>query len=203
MELSPAQKRLSYLNRVYLGQAAADVSWLTDGVAIEGDFAGIQAYVQRPVPGAKGAAKRLRARSIRVAETTKKIALDVCREFGAAAPFYVAGGRFLVCAPAAADAAARIAAMQKRVDAEVFARFGAEVAFHVTGAAYRGVRIPRRELFEAHLERKSRPLAHALQDADGWREEAFFAAAGEGWKRCPACLRTVPRVLRVEEGQDI
>ena len=51
--------------------------WPTTGVAIEGDFAGIQGYVLKPVPGARGAAKRLRGRSLQVSALTALIAQKI------------------------------------------------------------------------------------------------------------------------------
>src|ERR1017187_6983191 len=90
------------------GQIAA---WPANGVAIEGDFSGIQRFVLRPVPGASGAARRLRARSFRVLALTRLVAVsleDRFRDAGARL-FYSAGGRFLVVAAASAEWRDRLA----------------------------------------------------------------------------------------------
>ena len=190
MSHSGSLDRLSHLRSVWDGEAPAEARWLTGGLAIEGDFAGIQSYVLKPVPGARGAAKRLRARSFRVADRTKKIADEVCGEFPGSWQFYVAGGRFLICAPREQDWERKLAGIQARLDRKLFEEFGGEVAFHLAGAAYDGDVIPRDALFAAHQKRRARPLEHALLADGGWDEKQFFQAAGEGWGKCPACLRT-------------
>jgi CRISPR/Cas system-associated protein Cas10 (large subunit of type III CRISPR-Cas system) len=68
-------------------------------VAIEGDFAGIQTFILKPVPGAKGAAKRLRGRSFQVSALTALIAHYVQNSYPGARITYLAGGRFLLNAP--------------------------------------------------------------------------------------------------------
>ena len=199
MSDSGVQERLGYLKRVWAGEEPAEPSWLAQGVAIEGDFAGIQTYVLRPVPGARGAAKRLRARSFRVAETTKQIAESVCSEFKVLNPFYVAGGRFLTCVPFDEKWEQKLAGLQAQIDRDLFQRFGGEVAFHLAGAKFEGGTVPTEQLFEQHRRRRARPLEHVLLSEGGWREDQFFAAAGAGWGKCPACLRTASRFHRVED----
>jgi hypothetical protein len=58
------------LRQAWAGQATAAQAnapeWPQAGFAIEGDFSGIQKFVLRPVPGAGGAARRLRSRSFRL-----------------------------------------------------------------------------------------------------------------------------------------
>ncbi len=197
-----AYEQLSKLKRIWTGEAPAGAIWLSEGLAIEGDFAGIQSYVLKPVPGAKGAAKRLRARSFRVAERTKRIANDVRAEFPRASLFYAAGGRFLICAPFETEWKPKLAALQARIDRELFQEFGGEVAFHLAAAPYSDGKIPRDALFEQHRKRRARPLEYALLSESGWRADQFFAAAGEGWGKCPACLRTMQRFKRIDD-QDL
>ncbi len=196
------QERLTKFKRVWTGDQPADVTWPANGLAIEGDFAGIQSYVLKPVPGARGAAKRLRARSFRVAEETIQIADRVCREFQRASLFYVAGGRFLITAPFEKEWEPKLAALQARLDHELFADLGGEVAFHLAAAPYSDAKVPKDRLFEQHRKRRNRPLEHVLLSENGWREDQFFAAAGEGWGKCPACLRTMSRFKRID-GQDV
>jgi hypothetical protein len=45
--------------------------WPESGIALLGDFSGIQSFVFRPVPGTGGAARRLRSRSFRVSAYTE------------------------------------------------------------------------------------------------------------------------------------
>ena len=156
----------------------------------------------KPVPGARGAAKRLRARSFRVAECTKQIADSVCREFQHASLFYMAGGRFLITAPFENEWEPKLAALQARIDHELFLKFGGEVAFHLAAAPYSDGKVPKDRLSEQHQKRRARPQECALLSENGWREDRFFAAAGEGWGKCPACLRTMARLKRVDD-QDI
>src|SRR5437762_14101934 len=47
--------------------------WHDAGFAVMGDFAGIQNFVFRPVPGAGGAARRLRSRSFRVSAYSEMV----------------------------------------------------------------------------------------------------------------------------------
>src|ERR1035437_6235733 len=76
-----------------LGGVCAD--WPASGWAVEGDFVGIQKFVLRPVPGAKGAARRLRGRSLLVVAYSQLIAKAVVEATGGRI-LYLAGGRFLV-----------------------------------------------------------------------------------------------------------
>src|SRR5260221_13519798 len=88
----------------WLDAKALDESgWPQQGLAIEGDFAGIQGYILKPVPGAKGAAKRLRGRSLQVSALTALLAEKVEQTFPQAKIFYSAGGRFLLHAPASPE----------------------------------------------------------------------------------------------------
>src|SRR5260370_86769 len=80
--------------RIWLREKPYDSKWPLAGIALEGDFAGIQQYVLKPVPGARGAAKRLRGRSIQVSAITALVAERVCKSFRGEL-FYSAGGRFL------------------------------------------------------------------------------------------------------------
>jgi CRISPR/Cas system-associated protein Cas10 (large subunit of type III CRISPR-Cas system) len=70
--------------------------WPLKGLAIEGDFSGIQRFVLRPIPGASGAARRLRARSFRVLALTRLVAAAVENRFRAVSAhlFYSAGDAF-------------------------------------------------------------------------------------------------------------
>jgi CRISPR-associated protein Csm1 len=202
MEQSAARQRLEQLKRIWLGKAPAEASWLPSGIAIEGDFAGIQAYVLRPVPGAKGAAKRLRARSFAVANRTHEIANRVCREFAVASPFYVAGGRFLICAPCQEGWESKLATIQASIDAKLFEKFDGEIAFHLAGAAYDNGGLPADGLLKQHGQRRARPHENSLIAGGAWQEAEFFHGAGAGWHKCPACLRTV-RSLKAISDEEI
>jgi hypothetical protein len=82
--------RLQYANfrmprQAWAGQATAAQAnapeWPQAGFAIEGDFSGIQKFVLRPLPGAGGAARRLRPRSFRVLALTRLVAHHVEQAF--------------------------------------------------------------------------------------------------------------------------
>src|ERR1700739_2425862 len=98
-----------------LGADGAIPAWPAAGVAIEGDFSGIQRFVLRPIPGASGAARRLRARSFRVLALTRLVARAVEDRFRDmdAHLFYSAGGRFLVVANPCPDWSARLSSLQQ------------------------------------------------------------------------------------------
>src|ERR1700740_1219434 len=84
-EMSPAEKS-------YPG-------WLDSGFALLGVFSAIQSFVLLPLPGARGAAKRLRSRSFRVSAYTELIARFCLQNLpGSSEPrlLYSAGGRFLI-----------------------------------------------------------------------------------------------------------
>jgi CRISPR-associated protein Csm1 len=196
------QQRLDKFKLIWTGDQPADIAWPREGLAIEGDFAGIQNYVLKPVPGARGAAKRLRARSFRVAECTKQIAGRICREFPRTSLFYAAGGRFLLTAAFEHEWQTKLAALQASLDQDLFAKFSGEVAFHLAAAPFSDGKVPKDELSEQHRKRRANPLEYALLSHNGWREDQFFAAAGQGWGKCPACLRTMSRFKRIDD-QDI
>ncbi len=175
--------------------------WPTSGLAILGDFSGIQKYVLRPVPGAAGAARRLRARSLRVVVLTQLIADWVARELGdtSATVFYCAGGRFLVHAPDAEGCQERIRDLQRRLDVWLAKQFHGEVAFHLAAAPFSGGRIPGKDLHDRLFELRERALEGALLDGGAWNEKVFFRPTAEGSIRCPACLRTVEKGVPREE----
>jgi len=165
--------------------------WPKVGVAIEGDFSGIQRFVLRPVPGAGGAARRLRARSFRVLALTRIVARYVEKAFAdvGARLFYSAGGRFLVVARTCPDWQARIAALQAALDDDLVREYRGELAFHLTGAEFNDGRVPRAALADSLALRKLTPLAGALKAATGWSANRFiFTSSGGG--RCDGCAGT-------------
>lgn len=148
------------------GQGAPEdyPGWPQSGIAIVGDFAGIQSFVLRPVPGAGGAAKRLRSRSFRVSAYTELVARWCRGQLSAAQPriLYSAGGRFLLGAGPIRGWRELLRNMQKQVDDWAWESFQGELVFHLAGAEFSSAKIPRAEL-EAELEvRRNRPLAETL-----------------------------------------
>jgi CRISPR-associated protein Csm1 len=170
-------------------------------VAIAGDFSGIQNFVLKPVPGAGGAARRLRGRSLRVVALTERIAAWVLEQWrdAEAALFYSAGGRFLLHGRPVSGWGERLAAVQAELDGRLWQEFSGEVVFHLAGAEITDGRIPAEELHANLLARRARPLAHALIGPNGWQETRFWQQAGPGWFRCPGCLRTAREGVRIEE----
>jgi CRISPR-associated protein Csm1 len=169
--------------------AGAEVPvWPTSGVAIEGDFSGIQRFVMRPVPGASGAARRLRARSFRVLALTRLVAdaVEVCFRDCAAREYYAAGGRFLTVAQPCADWRERLAALQSRIDLDFLEGYRGELVFHLAGAEFGDGRIPIAELGKEMARRRQQPLGRALRSDGGWQAEHFvFRATGHG--KCEGC----------------
>jgi CRISPR-associated protein Csm1 len=166
--------------------------WPMRGVAIEGDFSGIQRFVLRPVPGASGAARRLRARSFRVLALTRLAAAKVQERFAqsAARLFYSAGGRFLVVAQPTAGWCEPLVSLQKEIDEDLLRDYRGELVFHIVGAEFEDGRIPIAQLAGAMALRKFRPLGGALQDAAGWGGIDRFACSGVGEQRCQGCGST-------------
>lgn len=166
-------------------------SWPPKGVAIEGDFSGIQRFVLRPVPGASGAARRLRARSFRVLALTRIVAKAVEDRFRGegAHLFYSAGGRFLVVANPSPDWRNRITLLQRDLDTELLTAYRGELVFHLAGAEYADGKIPVAGLRESMVARKQTPLGGALQTGTSWASEAFVVRAAHHGK-CDGCGAT-------------
>lgn len=95
MNLDQNWEEIHQLRARWLDDKSLDDSkWPTHGIAIEGDFAGIQSFVLKPVPGARGAAKRLRGRSLQVSALTALFAEEVERTVHGARMFLRRGGAF-------------------------------------------------------------------------------------------------------------
>lgn len=166
-------------------------AWPLNGIAIEGDFSGIQHFVLRPVPGASGAARRLRARSFRVLALTRLVAATVENRFSDAGAhlFYSAGGRFLVVANPCAEWRERLASLQRDLDEDLLNTYRGELVFHLAGGEFADGNIPVARLQEAMAERKQLPLGGVLRTADGWVTDRFtFGATQHG--KCEGCGST-------------
>jgi CRISPR-associated protein Csm1 len=186
---------------VWLGKRSRTSEWPARGVAIEGDFAGIQGYVFKPVPGARGAAKRLRGRSLQVSAITALVAEWVKDRLPGANIFYSAGGRFLVWAPPSPAWEKLLAGLQKQLDTWMGEQFRGEVVFHLAAAEFEDGKIPREQLGAKMAERRVRTLDYFLRNESGWAERNFLREPGERAFHCPACLTTAddPRVQNDEE----
>jgi CRISPR-associated protein Csm1 len=165
--------------------------WPEEGIAIEGDFAGIQRFVLRPVPGAGGAARRLRARSFRVLALTRLVAEAVVGRFhhAGAQLFYSAGGRFLVVTRPDANWADHLSKLQQELDEDLLTAYRGELVFHLAGARFTDGRIPVEPLGSETRARKRRPLAAALRSTDGWATDRFLFSA-DGAAKCDGCGST-------------
>ncbi len=177
--------------------------WPEKGLALLGDFSGIQNFVFRPIPGAGGAARRLRSRSFRVGAYTEIIAQWCRHQLGAGANIlYSAGGRFLLSAPPADDWQKRVNDMQARIDKWVWPEFGGEIAFHLAAAPFDSAKIPGDALHSALVARRNRPVEYALQPSGSWSEKAFFRPAKPGDGQCDACGMT-RHLHTTSDGEDI
>jgi CRISPR-associated protein Csm1 len=183
-----------------VGAGAGAPEWPRAGLAIEGDFSGIQQFVLRPVPGAGGAARRLRARSFRVLALTRLVARAIEGEFSDAGArlYYSAGGRFLVVGRSSRGWEERLGALQAAIDEDLMGQFRGSLVFHLAGAEFGDGRVPRVALGESLGRRKLRPLIGALQGAEGWASGRFAFLSSEGG-RCDGC-GTSDRV-RAEGGE--
>jgi len=178
--------------------------WPEVGIAIVGDFAGIQSFVLRPVPGAGGAAKRLRSRSFRVSAYTELVARWCRGQLSAAQPriLYSAGGRFLIGASPIPGWRDLLRNMQKQVDDWAWQSFQGELVFHLAGAEFSSAKIPRAELEAALEARRNQPLAKTLWSNGKWNSSLFFHPALPAEAKCEACGMT-QGVTRNSDGEDI
>jgi CRISPR-associated protein Csm1 len=195
-----AEKALAAWKGSQEATQSVNLEWPASGIAIEGDFSGIQRFVLRPVPGAGGAARRLRARSFRVLALTRLAAAKVEERFAqsGARLFYSAGGRFLVVAQSCNEWQERLNRLRQDLDDDLLRAYRGELVFHVAGAEFRDGKIPVAQLGEAMALRKMTPLRNALQGAGGWATKRFaFTSMEEA--RCDGCGST--GVLREEESE--
>jgi CRISPR-associated protein Csm1 len=183
------------LRQAWAGIATAEQvgapDWPQAGFAIEGDFSGIQRFVLRPVPGAGGAARRLRARSFRVLALTRLVAHSIEEAFTDidARLFYSAGGRFLIVARVCSDWQARLARFQATLDNDLLRQYKGELAFHLAGAEFRDGRVPRAALADSLARRKLTPLEGALRTEARWSTDRFVFRSSSGG-RCDGCAGT-------------
>jgi CRISPR-associated protein Csm1 len=180
----------------WLAQLPPDTSiplWPSTGIAIEGDFSGIQRFVLRPVPGAKGAARRLRARSFRVLALTRLVASAVEERFrdAGARLFYCAGGRFVFALNACNGWGDRLADLQRELDEDLLRNYRGELVFHLAGAEFSDGRIPVEALGREMSSRSQRPMSYVLQAPSGWATGAFAVPAGQH-EKCGGCGATAP-----------
>lgn len=174
-----------------MGASGAIPAWPASGIAIEGDFSGIQRFVSRPVPGASGAARRLRSRSFRVLALTRLVAAVVEKRFWDAGSrlFYSAGGRFLVCASPYTGWREQLVSLQRDLDADLLSTYHGELVFHLAGAEFTDGKIPVAALSEAMHIRKQMPLGYALRNGSEWATNRFaFSATDHG--KCEGCGST-------------
>ena len=178
--------------------------WPRSGVALVGDFAGIQNFVYRPVPGSGGAARRLRSRSFRVSAYTALIARWCLHRLSSGSPrlLYSAGGRFLIGAELSDGWESQFADLQAQVDRWSWQNHGGELVFHLASAPFRFPAVPQEALRVSLDARKLTPLSAALRFPEGWRSEEFFRPAQRDESRCAACGTTLP-TRRTAEDEEI
>jgi CRISPR-associated protein Csm1 len=166
--------------------------WLDSGLAVMGDFAGIQNYVFRPVPGAGGAARRLRSRSFHVSAYSELV-MRWCKTGlaqGDPKTLYAAGGKFLIGIHAFPAFEATIKHMQYELDRWTWQHFGGEMIFHLAAVPFDSGKIPVAALQAVASDARNRPLEMVLLSPNGWSEHKFFKAAASGDGRCDACGMT-------------
>ncbi len=166
--------------------------WPGKGIAVLGDFSGIQNFVYRPVPGAKGAARRLRSRSFHVSAYTELVARWCLGQLAAsrAKLLYSAGGRFLAVTEPFADWQQKIAGLQAEIDAWAWVNFEGELSFHLAAVCFQSGRIPSEALSAGLQRNRGRALQGVLHDGKNWRESEFVRSARPGEDRCDSCAAT-------------
>ena len=183
----------SQLRNLWLGaetkEERVSPEWPKEGVAIEGDFSGIRRFVLRPVPGASGAASRLRARSFRVLALTRVIAGAVEARFhdAAARLFYSAGGRFLIVSGPCSDWTQRLEQIQRELDIELLDFYRGELIFHIAGAEFVDGKVPVENLGRAMGKRKRTPLSGSLQALGLWADSDRFFSRATKHEKCKGC----------------
>lgn len=177
-------------------QTTADVvtpadypGWPDSGFAVLGDFSGIQSFVFRPVPGAGGAARRLRSRSFRVSAYSELIMRWCLEKLSKGDPItlYSTGGRFLTAVKPFDGFQSVFEQMRAEVDAWAWNHFSGELIFHLAATKFDSGKLPYSALREAMETARSRPLAKALASGSLWSEHNFFQSAASGDGRCDAC----------------
>lgn len=170
-----------------------------------GDFSGIQTFVFRPVPGAGGAARRLRSRSFRVSAYSEMI-MRWCKEtFAQSQPrvLYSAGGKFLIGLIAFEGWETTLQKMRVNLDKWAWENFGGELIFHLAAAPFEGGVVPYERLHEAITDSRTQPLVSALVSEQRWSADAFFQAAASGDGSCDACGMTRQLTRDALENEDV
>lgn len=169
---------------------------------ITGDFSGIQSYIFAVArTGARGVAKRLRARSFLIDATVAALAHTTARhlEVPMQSILMLCGGKFQLLAPNLPEQAARLEKLRRETDRYLFRRYKGEISVNLAwvpfgpeGFSQYGTTVTR--LAQALREQKNQPFAGALMGEKGWREDAFSLYDDlAGKTRCPSCQsRLIP-----------
>lgn len=174
--------------------------WPNRGIAVLGDFSGIQSFVYRPAPGVGGAARRLRSRSFRVSAYTELIARWCLQQLSVSNPklLYTAGGKFLIASEFFASWEGKVAQMQTEIDRWAWTNFGGELVFHLAAAPFNSGNVPHEALESALALRRRRPLAETLQSNGNWRDSEFIRPANPDYDNCQSCRITQPVARRTD-----
>jgi len=166
--------------------------WMPKGLVLFGDFSGIQNFVFRPIPGAGGAARRLRARSFRVSAYTELAARWCATQLRANNPrvLYSGGGRFLIDCASPPDWETAEAKLQREIDEWAWKTFEGELVFHLAAAKAEGSEIPWDRLYDALQLRRGHPLQGVLSGSRGWISDRFLRRAQKDEDRCSGCGMT-------------
>jgi CRISPR-associated protein Csm1 len=169
-------------------------SWIAEGLVLIGDFSGIQNFVFRPVPGAGGAARRLRARSFRVSAYTELAARWCATQLRANQPrvLFSGGGRFLINCTLPPDWETAVVKLQQEIDEWAWRTFEGELVFHLAAAKAEGYQIPWDGLYDALDRRRGHALQGALSGSSGWKSGRFVRQAQKDEGRCDGCGMTRP-----------
>lgn len=173
-----------------------------------GDLSGIQNYIFGTATGAGGPARRLRARSAALsllAEVTGHRLLHLF-DLPLTNLLIATAGHLYVLLPSGAETERRLRDARAEISTWLRDTYGGELVLHLAwrdvtpeelaprDAAHPGCSRALRDLAARLLQAKGTPLQAALQDANGWLEEAFVAPVPPaGSAICASCGRRPAR----------
>lgn len=161
---------------------------------------GSEAYLFGPVPASGSAAKRLRARSFRVAALKETMAKHISDRLGVI-PLFGWNDRCLLAGPAMSDWEEVLRSLQRDFDTWLFQHLhpaGVLQSF-VVGAVSEGGRVPVTALEGQLQQRMRQPMDGALRIGPRWNGKAFVLPAGPTQARCSGCGAVAPARLFGDE----
>jgi len=167
---------------------------------VAGDFSGIQNYIfSSAQTGAKGMAKRLRARSFYIGTFLNVIAMHILEvfEMPQCAALISSGGKFYLVLPNTKDSDALIEGLSARINSFLFSEFQGDVCVNLCHVDLSGKELMNFSNAVKNLNislslKKNEPFKQVLMDERGWNEDAFILAHDlKGKTLCQSCGKTL------------